>query len=123
MNKGQLVYVTPNKRGYVSIPKSDMGSGYYPPGTENDPKAPYNQVDPPDKEIEVLVSITLSKTVKVRVNDYTIEESGKNEDGSYYQVEDYSSCDLKPQLRNRLPYLKRPIFTQVIMHMRAGILI
>lgn len=103
MNKGQLVYVTPNKRGYVSIPnKNNMGSGYYPPGAENDPRAPYNQVDPPDKEIEVLVSITLSKTVKVRVNDYTIEESGKDEDGSYYQIEDYSNCDLKSAVKEQI---------------------
>lgn len=79
-----------------------MGSGYYPPGAENDPRAPYNQVDSPDKEIEVLVSITLSKTVKVRVNDYTIEESGKDEDGSYYQIENYSNCDLENAVKEQI---------------------
>lgn len=69
-------------------------SGYYPPGAEHDPRAPYNEVDPPEKEIEVCVSITLSKTVKVKVSDYTIE-SGTDEEGEHFEDIDYSSCDLE----------------------------
>ena len=63
-------------------------SGYYPPGAEHDPNAPWNQVDNPEREIEVTVSVTLSKTVKVRVSDYKITDSGK------------------VQLKSRLYYLK-----------------
>ena len=44
-----------------------MESGYYPPGAEFDSNAPWNQIDLPKKEIEVTVSVTLSKTVKAAV--------------------------------------------------------
>ena len=47
-------------------------SGYYPPGAEFDVNAPYNEKELPEKEIEVTVSIRLSKTVKIKVSDYTI---------------------------------------------------
>lgn len=70
-------------------------SGYYPPGAEHDPNAPWNQVDNPEREIEVTVSITLSKTVKIKVSDYEITDSGKDEDGEYFEDVDYSNCDLK----------------------------
>ena len=70
-------------------------SGYYPLGAEHDPNAPWNQVDNPEREIEVTVSITLSKTVKIKVSDYEIIDSGKDEDGEYFEDIDYSNCDLK----------------------------
>lgn len=70
-------------------------SGYYPPGAEHDPNAPWNQVDNPEREIEVTVSVTLSKTVKIKVSDYEITDSGKDEDGEYFEDIDYSNCDLK----------------------------
>ena len=70
-------------------------SGYYPPGAEYDPNAPWNQVDNPEREIEVTVSVTLSKTVKIKVSDYEITDSGKDEDGEYFEDIDYSNCDLK----------------------------
>lgn len=70
-----------------------MDSGYYPPGAEHDPKAPWNQSDLPEKEIKVLVSVTLSKNVKVRVSDYGVVD-GTDEDGCYFEDIDYSECDL-----------------------------
>ena len=70
-------------------------SGYYPLGTEHSSNAPWNQVDNPEREIEVTVSITLSKTVKIKVSDYEIIDSGKDEDGEYFEDIDYSNCDLK----------------------------
>lgn len=48
----------------------------------------------PEKEIEVTVCLSISKTVKLKVSDYTIEESGKDEDGNYYESIDFSDCDL-----------------------------
>lgn len=64
--------------------------------------APWNQVDNPEKEIEVLVSITLSKTFKVKVSDYDITDSGKDEDGEYFEDIDYSNCDLKGAVKEQI---------------------
>lgn len=72
-----------------------------PVGTEHDPNAPWNQKDNPEREIEVTVSVTLSKTIKVKVNDYTITDSGKDEDGDYYEEIDYSDCDLKSAVESQ----------------------
>lgn len=66
----------------------------YPVGADN-AEAPWNQADNPEREVEVTVSITLSKTLKVRVDDYQIVDSGKDEDGEYFEDIDYSNCDLK----------------------------
>lgn len=46
----------------------------------------------PYKEIEVTVSVTMSKTIKVKVNDYEIVESDR--DDEKYSI-DYSNCNLK----------------------------
>lgn len=48
----------------------------------------------PEKEIEVVISISLSKVVKISVDDYTITDSGADENGNYYEEIDYSDCDL-----------------------------
>lgn len=77
-------------------------SGYYPPGTEYNSNAPWNQTDNPEREIEVTVSVTLSKTVKVKVSDYEITDSGKDEDGEYFEDVDYSSCDLKGAVEEQI---------------------
>lgn len=77
-------------------------SGYYPAGAEFDPNAPWNQSDPPEKEIDVLVSVTLSKTVKVKVSDYEVIDSGKDEDGNYFEDIDYSNCDLKKAVKEQI---------------------
>lgn len=68
--------------------------GDYPPGAANDPSAPWNQTENPEVEIEVLVSITLSKTVTVRVSDYELIDEGVDEDGCYYRDMDFSETDL-----------------------------
>ena len=72
----------------------------YPLGA-NTSDAPWNQTNE-EKEIEVTVSITLSKTVKIRVSDYTIVDSGKDEDGEYFEDIDYSDCDLKRAVENQI---------------------
>jgi hypothetical protein len=77
-----------------------MESGYYPPGAEFDPSAPYNQVDLPEREIEVTVSVTLSKTVKVMVDDYSVEEDA-DEDGRYLSY-DFSDCDLHKAVEDQI---------------------
>lgn len=51
--------------------------------------APWCKEDPPEIEIEVTVSVTLSKTVKVMVSDYKVEEDADN-NPSY----NFSDCNL-----------------------------
>lgn len=77
-------------------------SGYYPLGAEHDPDAPWNQVDNPKREIEVTVSVTLSKTVKVKVSDYEVTTSGKDEDGEYFEESDFSDCNLKEAVESQI---------------------
>ncbi len=71
-----------------------MDNYNYPMGADTK-DAPWNQADNPEREIEVTVSVTLSKTVKIKVSDYEITDSGKDEDGEYFEDIDYSNCDLK----------------------------
>ena len=73
----------------------------YPMGA-NTPNAPWNQVDSPEREIEVTVSVTLSKTVRISVSDYEITDSGKDEDGEYFENIDYSNCDLKGAVEEQI---------------------
>ena len=74
-------------------------SGYYPAGAEFDPRAPWNEVELPPKDIEVTISAIVSKTMKVPVRDYTIDEEGNI---------DFSECDLKKAVEEnvRLPNTK-----------------
>ena len=64
--------------------------------------APWNQEENPKREIEVTVSVTLSKTIKVKVSDYDIINSGKDEDGEYFEDIDYSNCDLKGAVEKQI---------------------
>lgn len=57
-----------------------MSLGGYPMGAENDPRAPYNE-EPSYTEVEVTVSITLSKTIKVKTDRCYPDYLGKDEDG------------------------------------------
>ena len=71
-------------------------SGYYPAGAEFDPRAPWNEVELPPKDVEVTISAIVSKTIKVPVRDYIIDEEGNV---------DFSECDLKKAVEEniRLP--------------------
>ena len=71
-------------------------SGYYPAGAEFDPRAPWNEVELPPKDVEVTISAIVSKTIKVPVGDYIIDEEGNI---------DFSECDLKKAVEEniRLP--------------------
>lgn len=78
-----------------------MDNYNYPMGADTK-DAPWNQVDNPEREIEVTVSITLSKTVKIKVSDYEITDSGKDEDGEYFEDIDCSNCDLKSAVEEQI---------------------
>ena len=84
-------------------------SNNYPIGTEYDPSAPWNQKEQPEKEIEVTVSVTLSKTMKVKVNDYivwSVDEEG-------FPDIDYSMCDLKSAVKEQ-KYLPQDAYSIII---------
>ena len=68
-------------------------SGYYPAGTEFDPRAPWNEVEVPPKEVEVTISAIVSKTMKVPIGDYIIDEEGEA---------DFSNCDLKKAVEENI---------------------
>lgn len=72
----------------------------YPCGTDG-PNAPWNQKELPEKEIEVTVSITLSKTVKIKVSDYTIY-SIEADNGKCFEEVDYSDCNLKEAVKKQI---------------------
>ena len=78
-----------------------MDNYNYPMGADTK-DAPWNQVDNPEREIEVTVSVTLSKTVKIKVSDYEITDFGKDEDGEYFEDIDYSNCDLKGAVEEQI---------------------
>lgn len=61
-------------------------SGYYPPGADNE-FAPWNQIDVPEKEFDVCVSQTLSRSTTIETSDYSPEYD--DEDGhTYYNTEE-----------------------------------
>ncbi len=72
-------------------------SGNYPTGAEYDPNAPWNQEEQPEREVEVTVIVTLSKTMKVKVNDYVVR--GVDENG--IQDIDYYACNLNNAVREQ----------------------
>ena len=51
-------------------------SGYFPSGTEYDPSAPWNQEENPEKEFDVTISQSLSKSTTVHTKDYIDEYDG-----------------------------------------------
>lgn len=81
--------------------KKIMDNYNYPMGADTK-DAPWNQADNPEREIEVTVSVTLSKTVKIKVSDYSITDSGEDEDGEYFEDIDYSKCDLKRAVEEQI---------------------
>lgn len=75
----------------------------YPIGAANDLNAPYNQCDPEPIELEVTVSITLSKTVKIYVDDYTQEAPEVDEEGHYHKGDiDFSECNLSKAVEEQI---------------------
>lgn len=89
-----------------------MACENYPLGADSRPDAPWKEEQLPEREIEVLVAITLSKSVKIKVSDYEIIDSGKDEDGDYFEDIDYSNCNLK-----------KAVLEQVTLPQSAGIIL
>lgn len=63
-------------------------------------EAPWNQKARKPVEVKVCVSITLSKTITVMVDDYTAEGS-TDEEGNPDMGYDFSGCDLKQAVKDQ----------------------
>jgi hypothetical protein len=50
----------------------------YPPGAAHDPNAPYNEVEVPEREFDVTISMSLSRTVQCYTNKYIPEIDEEN---------------------------------------------
>ena len=84
----------------MSYNESLRADSNYPPMSQSDwDRAPWNEIELPPKEVEVTVSVTIRKTMKVPVEDYIIDEEGNI---------DFSECDLKKAVEEnvRLPNTK-----------------
>ena len=71
-------------------------SGYYPPGAEFDPNAPYNQSEPEPIKLDVYITQVFSKPANIEVTDYEYEVDEFDE---YCYT---SNCDLKGATRNQV---------------------
>lgn len=85
-------------------------NGNYPMGAENDPNAPWKQEEPEYKEVEVTISLTISKTVKIvvpdveKLDDSILKEAVKEQLVLPHEVE-----YIKPFLKNRSALGKKVI--------------
>ena len=78
----------------MSYNESLRADSNYPPMSQSDwDRAPWNEVELPSKNVEVTVSVTISKTMKVPVGDYIIDEEGEA---------DFSNCDLKKAVEENI---------------------
>lgn len=81
--------------------KSILESSGYPVGTQYNPKATWNQEDKEPKEIEVTVSVTISKTVKIMMDNYK-EEGYTDEDGVSCVDCSFSEYDLREAVKQQI---------------------
>ena len=69
----------------MSYNESLRADSNYPPMSQSEyDRAPWSEKEYPPKDVEVTVSITVSRTMKVPVTDYIIDDEGI----------DFSKCDL-----------------------------
>ena len=77
-----------------------FGSGYYPPGAEHDPNAPYNQSDLDPIDVDCYISYSISKDITVSTTDYIAEkweDWDSDDEGGYVHSGgvdyDFSNCN------------------------------
>lgn len=72
-----------------------------PIGSDYRSDAPWNEVEYGTREIDVTVSITLSKTFTIGVDDYKVISMGLDEDGNPDEDIDYSDCNVESEVVNQ----------------------
>ena len=83
--------------------------GNAPMGADLDPNAPWNQSEPEYKEIEVTISLTISKTTKIFVPDIKLDSSDLKEAVKEQLVLPHEVEYIKPFLKNRSSLGKKVI--------------
>ena len=69
-------------------------SGYYPPGAEFDPSAPYNEPVIPELDFDVTCTQTLTKTVTVYTSNYAEDvDEERDEEGHMCRTSYYDTSD------------------------------
>lgn len=63
-------------------------------------KAPFNSKD--TKKVNVTVSITMSKSFTVEVDNYKVVDSGKDEDGNHYEEIEVNEATLKEAVEEQI---------------------
>ena len=77
-------------------------NGNYPTGAQYDPNAPWNEPELKEKEIDVTISLTISKTTKVTVLDIEkLDDSILKEVVKKQLVLPHEIDYIKPFLKNR----------------------
>ena len=87
-------------------------SGYYPPGAENDPRAPWNEQRQPERDFTVCVQVTLEKSETITTDDYfcEAEDDGSEHIGTTdtdWDAAYDASCYTIPELLNELQSLAK----------------
>lgn len=72
-------------------------NGYYAPGTEFDPNAPWNEVENPEEEFNVTIVETLSKDVTIVTTNYNLEVDC--DEGGCYRSCDTSDTNWKDEYK------------------------
>lgn len=75
--------------------------GDYPLGAKDDPRAPYNEKENPEVEVELYVWYSIGKWIKVKTSDYKIT-SGVDEDG-YWSELDFDDTDFYSLIQENCP--------------------
>ena len=73
-------------------------SDNYPAGAANDPRAPWNQVEPPAVAFNVAATFTLEKTVELTTVQY---EGGETDDEGYVEPYDTLQVDWKDEYKEQ----------------------
>ena len=79
-------------------------SGWYPPGAEFDPNAPYNQVEPEEKEYKVEAGFFLRTTSEVWSNSYD-EFDNLNDPQRNWCEQHYTPLELIDKCRELAEYM------------------
>ncbi len=96
----------PDREGYIAKPEENKMNTPILTSSEES-IAPWNDKELNPEEVEVTVSITLSKTFKIKVDDYK-EEIETDEEGNPTVNYDFTDCDLKSAVKEQI-YLPNEI--------------
>lgn len=79
-----------------------MDNFNYPVGSDNS-EAPWNNTEPKEEEVEVTVSLTISKTIKIKSNNYT-EHFDVDEEGHHYSYIEWNNLKRDIEDKVTLPH-------------------